>query len=330
MAKGTQLDHIYDDYGLYSLYYSREFDVKAFEALNAIVAASDFYHRYLKREKVSGLRILELFAGRSEHKDFFVNNCGLPIETYSCLDNAKHLKTNPEPGVVYGDALHMSKLGNTNYNLMLSFFHSLNGPIDLKASEIDRKTVLLHLKNAASILKRAEIGAYFLHLGNPGLGPIAEQVSSLDDEEVVTTTMYVHAGHRLRTQYKVAPSDTMFVEFVTSSEYRRSASTMYTKFKTIRVMSSSPTGRNPKVLNWITVRTPFIFRTWSENEMIDMMREAGFTDFLFYHNNKDSYTSNAERIELEAVIKSVDLTESDLKSPEQMSAFTSTEILAII
>lgn len=311
---------IYDDYDLYSIILGRDKDVKMFEAQNAVIAAEQL----LELREAAPLRILELFAGRSEHEKWFRDLATFPIARYDCLDNVIPLSDEKLPnGVVYGDAVTGDFEG---YDLLIAHYFSLNGPIIKHAQAITRKDVVRHLKNVVRNFKaeRNSEGrrGYYIHIGDIGVGNTLNQVLTLADE-TATDEVYVRPHHPIRSRFNLPARVEAHLTLESHASFDRWTRTILTHYFSVELVCEDRT-----IQRW-EIKDPFPFRTWSEDEMVDMIREAGFTDAVFFHNRRGAYADNSEHCLLMNSIQQQDVLGLDVKDDEETGAFNATEILAI-
>lgn len=262
MSKTLVVNHIYECYPLYFTLFGRSRHVKVYDAMTAVIAFENWRHE----RGIKKLKVLELFAGQSEHKEHFIGQFSDPavIQRYDCLD--LHI-TDPAAGVVQGDALTFDY---REYNAVLAFYFSLAATFVQDQTKHPRRQLDAFTRQAASTLKKGS--AFFLHLGQlDHVGSLAHPVK----DEVEEIDLW--PGHPLLCHFGVADdSGTVTLEKETS--YDRYTGCTYDHFKRIELRTSR------RLIAKISIKDPFVQRFWTEPEVVDSLMLAGFSDIDFYHN----------------------------------------------
>ena len=318
--KTVSLDHAYDFYPLYQLTYGRQVDVKAFEALNASVAADNFWSSNLRTTKTGlgpALRILELFAGVSEHKALFESISRLPIQKYDALDINHTIKS---PHVMIGDALTADYPG---YNFIMAHYYSLATCTDSRAA-LQALFNNVH-RNLTSAKKRKKgSAAFYFHLGHDGYTNALLNVGV----PVKNFELFVPYGHDLRKAFNLDRYDDCTLTYDTLREYNRVTSLNTDWVKNIKLRI-----KGVPVVEF-KIAQPFVSRFWSEPEVVDIAKEAGFTGFHFYHFGTDSRgdVAEASRFQLHAVVKHPNTPDDDgtYDDGETLDAFKATHMMVTV
>lgn len=326
----STISSIYDDYDLYSIVLGRDKDTKSFEALNSVIAAERLIALRTPSQQKIPLRVIELFSGRSEHRSYFLDYSEFDVDVYDGLDNA----SGTEGDVKYADAVTAEFNG---YDLAIAHFYSLGCPIVKGATCIDRKDVVKHLSNVARNLNSLPYTCgYYIHLGDTGLGNTLNQVLTVADE-VSVDEQNIRPNHPIRKRFDIPAYDPLKLRIESSVKFDRWTRTLSTRYSRITLLHNTSTHHKDmtfvhklerQVHCWEIVE-PFVFRTWSEDEMVDMLHEAGFRNALFFHNRRGQYADNSEHTELENVVTPEHLEGLDVNDEEELNAFNATEILAL-
>ena len=111
-----KINHVYEFYPLYLALYGRPHHTKAYDSLTACIAVE----RWAYTQEITKLNVLELFAGKSEHKEHFEAQFAMPerLAKYQTLD----LHADPSTEVIKGDALTYDY---KQHNVVFAFYYSL-------------------------------------------------------------------------------------------------------------------------------------------------------------------------------------------------------------
>jgi len=267
--KTLEFKSMYEIYPLYQIMYGRDIDTKAYEALNASIAAEHFWINEMKKK--GSLRVLELFAGKSEHKQYFMQSCTVPIELYDCLDNQPEVIGGD---VVFGDAIE--SIYPKKYNFIIAHYYSLD------TCTIYRDKLIGLMRNVygnLSNFKRNKSGAFFFHLSSDGYRNALLNVG----EPIKGFKYFVPPAHPLRTMFNVDPYDTTcHVQADTKREYNRITCINYDFVSNTKLMVRG------KAVAQFSFDEPFCHRFWSEPEVVDIALDAGFKKIEFYNNGVSS------------------------------------------
>lgn len=310
--KTVKIPHIYAHYALYQLMYGRELDTKVFEAIHSGVAAEHFFLNSMKKK--GELNILELFAGRSEHKQFFMQSCKVPVNKYDCLDNQPDAIV---PGVVLGDAVTSKYPGN--YNFIIAHYYSLSSCIT------SRSELVALFKNIYKNLRsNGKEGGFFFHLSPNGYQSALLNVG----EPVKQFDFYIPIGHPIRALYGIDPYER---DCVVVSDILRDYNRV-TCINADRIKNTTLVVKG-KVKVKFVIENPFLFRYWSEPEVVDIALEAGFTGFEFYNNSMtDTNDLIPKRSTLANVMKYPDIPVDDgtLEDGDSLESLMTTDMMVML
>jgi hypothetical protein len=316
--KTIKLRHVYDYYPLYQLMYGRDQDVKMFEAINASIAAEDFFIANHKRP----LRILELFAGHSEHMPHFLQVCHAPIECYSCLDNQPHAKAHD---VIVADAITGDYPG---FNLILAHYFSISTAVyherkvnGSKTFVHDRQALVTFFKNVHRNLTTKPLQgkrAFWFHLSDNGaLNALLEGSSP----PAINWNYGIPRGHVIRRDFHLDAFTPATLQATTHRIYDRRTSTVVDQLSNIALKSGG------KILVKFTVTEPFRSRYWSETEITDVMYETGFKDLTYYANHQEA-DHDATHLKLPSVVEYDEDVETE--TLDDVSKLLATDIMGVV
>lgn len=302
--KTWQIRHIYECYPLYRLLFGRSRSMKAHDALTAAIAAD----AWSAEKKVKELRVLELFAGQSEHEEHFRAQFNRPeaLKSYTCLD----IQVEPgQKGVVQGDALTFDY---RDFNFVVAYYYSMAASFIQVMDPYDstrRPRALLDKFTSQVFRTMPKKSALFLHTG---LLNHAGAVTYVEEER--EEQFFLEAGHPVARA--LGFTKPLIVRGSVVKHYDRVSCCTYDKLKPFHVYQVN--GRQERKVLEIRVRAPFIQRFWTEPEVVDSLAAAGFSEFKFY-NNAFSY-ADGPYTELQQVVDTPE---------EDADEVTATEILAI-
>lgn len=275
--KTVKLEHVYECYPIYSLLYGRDIDAKAFEAVNACIAAEHFWMDRLNQK--SKLSILEMFAGISEHKNFFLQSCKAPISRYACLDNQPGVANDD---VVIGDAITDEYPGS--FNFLIAYYYSLATCIYDANYIHSRESMVKFLRNVQHNLtltkgttKRSgkPKGGFYFNLSSNGYFNALANIGT----PIKKFEYHVPICHPIRKMFGIdAYAKSVMLTADTKRTYDRMLSTNYDYLENVQLWVGN------KVVAKFKIARPFSHRFWSETEIVDIAKEVGFTDIVFYNN----------------------------------------------
>lgn len=267
MAKNLlTLDHIYSCYPLYRTMYGSSPALKTHEMAMSAVLLADWFKG--DRENVS---LLELFCGNKEHADLLYAHSPYWIE-YTGLD--MHA---PEADI----KMDARKLMLPNkYDAILAVYHSIETTVAEDDGLISRRVVQQLFANCKKHLNKdgCMIIAY------NGL-PITPDNDSHLGNHVRSVTLHPMMHADFFEAMSMTPDYGYKLVIDMNTEYDRISGCTIDTYNSITV-NKGDTNRLR-----IEVEKPFVFRYWSESEIIDMAKEAGFTEFSFYASPGDLDTS---------------------------------------
>lgn len=297
--------HIYECYPLYQALYGVNNYHKSYDSLTAAVALEN----WVQETKAKKINILEAFSGKSEHKDSFIQQFGYAdlVSSYNCLD--KYAVSQQSASVIAGDALTFDY---SKFNVVLAFYYSLNSTF-IQGVEFPRKVLDAFFLNLYSTLKPKS--AVFLHLGAVDFRFALEQVSEPDVHDIT-----LRPNCELLKYFHIFDKPAV-LKYRVSNYYDRLTRCNYAKYTKICIVCDDEDQIT------IAISSPFIHRFWSESEVIDSMRSAGFSKFRFYHNTMSHDDLPCD--ELNTIVKYPECPSAASNVKEAINNMTTTDLLAI-
>ena len=307
MAPRTiKIEHLYHDYDLYSATFSRPPSYKLGEALSAVFTMHELQR--ISANGFSSFAIMEILAGRSEHKDnirTWASN--LDIRDYVLLDSECE-----SDECIKGDALD-ADFSQHDVNLIFGFFFSASSVVDLsgKHRDLHARTVVADLyKNMYRNLPK--IGAFSLDFASNGY--IASLCSPEGEHtEVLDVPFY----SKLRATYGLPAWGKCTVTMHRYATYDRlTSTTIYLFSKPIVIHYEGD------VVARIQVKQPMTQRYFSEPELVDMALDAGFSRVMLLKNN---YAEN----DFEVLPRFISLADDELLDNDDVPAYMGNTIVAL-
>lgn len=285
-----RINHLYDFYELYSALYSREYSWKAAEArgMSFVMAHTAVRSKKLLAQgkaainfEKEGFNVLEIFAGRGEHEKHLKLPPELKITRYTHNDLRDH--SAECPNFVQGDAT--TTKFDFGQNFIAALFYTMSSVHDDHGSH-NRQLMVKLFKNAYDNLPPG--GAFYFDFCSGGYAmSLAVDATDEEDEE---TEVVVEPDSALRLALGIPYHIGCKIQYRKRSVYDRTTATCIDHFVTpISVIAGART------VATIHIKEPMTQRYYSEPELVDIAREAGFTDFLFF--NLDYSDSAFERLE---------------------------------
>lgn len=299
-----KVNHVYELYPLYLAMYGRPRHTKAYDSLTACIAVE----RWAYANEITKLNVLELFAGKSEHREHFEAQFAMPerLSKYQTLD----LHADPSTEVIKGNALNYDF---KPHNVVLAFYYSLGttfiqGQVDPR-QKLDEFTANLYQTTPKH-------SCAFFHISDGNQKDAMNYVCHSHDG----TEYPLFINHPLLHTFGLHGHPGM-LRVWGHKTYDRLTSNTYEHIKVAKVYDAHGT-----LLGDIKVKEPFVQRFWTEPEIVDSFRVAGFKNFDFY-NNDLSYGEHHEY--LKRIIHSSDESPNPHpKSDEQeVERYIATEIL---
>jgi hypothetical protein len=297
MTKSTQassnkitINHMYDLYELYAVMYSRDYAWKAAEArgLSYVMTQAAIRSKKLLAQgkkaydyAKNGFNVLEVFSGKGEHLPHVKLPKDLTLKSYTHNDLRNH--TGVATNFVQGDALTTKFDG---HNFACALFYSMSSLHDEHGSH-NRKYLIQLFKNMYDSLP--EGGCFFVDFCPDGYR-LSLSVESTDNEDMAEITVDPNAD--LRERFNIPFDVECKLRYKKHVYYDRSLAQCFDQFTTpVSIMVGN------KTVASITIEEPMTQRYFSEAELADIAREAGFKDFMFFDlNYSNSDFSVAENI----------------------------------
>lgn len=254
--------HVYETPAVYSAIYGRQHGYKMGEA--------QAYAHILEKSRPASaskkMTVLELLAGdTSKHRDYFMSlySFSSQIDKYLSMD-----------GIANGDFdIIRDPLGH-KFDVALAYFYSANCIVDMKnGGRVTREGTVRALKNVFDHLKPG--GLFILDSVSDGYS-VSTCLDSSVTGEILKTAHYVDYGSELgidlrKRGLKFDPQDRVELHARTRSYYDHASS------NSIDDLQSVTCFLNDKPVFKVGYTVPFCIRYFSEPELLDMAREAGFT-----------------------------------------------------
>lgn len=305
-----RINHLYDFYELYGALYSREYPWKAAEGRGlgfAMAHAAVRSKKLLAQGKpalnfeVEGFNLMEIFSGRGEHHMHMKLPEALKINSYQHNDMRDHSEVCPD--FIQGDSTTTTFEGR---NFIAALFYSMSSLHDEHGNH-DRKLLLKLFKNMYDNLPAG--GAFFADFCSDGYN-MSLAVDDSDSEDF--TEVSVDSDSPIRTALNIPYHVQCTISYKKRSVYNRVTATCSDFFTTpITVTAGSRTVAE------VYVQEPMTQRYFSEPELIDIAKEAGFTDFMFFSLDY----SDADFTKLDNVLESEDGIDTDEVDGYMANAF---------
>jgi len=308
-VRNKKVEHIYHDYNLYAATYSRTPSYKLGEALSVLFTMNELKH--LDPKRFNSCSVLEILAGRSEHRKFINDYANVKIESYRYLDSDGSAD---DRAVVRSDALSVDlKALNIDVNFIVGFFFSASSVMDLNGSHrsVHARSVVAQLfKNMYDNLP--DVGAFSLDFAVNGYENGLYATKGTEEE-----TFPVPFFHALRAEYGLPAHGTCEVVLNRKAVYDRLTSTVTDSFTKPVLINY-----NGETVGRVHVKEAMSQRYFSESELTDMALDAGFSKILLLKND---YMENTYDI----LPNVIDLEEDEEIDESVVSNFMANTIVAI-
>lgn len=305
-----RINHLYDFYELYSSLYSREYSWKASEARGMGFAMS---HTAIRSKKLlaqgkpaldfekDGFDVMEIFSGKGEHHMHLKLPGALKLNSYQHNDLRDH--SADCPNFTQGNSMDVKFEGR---NFISALFYSMSSLHDEHGSH-DRKYMVQLFKNMYDNLP--EGGAFYADFCSGGYA-LSLSVDETDTDDF--TEVDIDSDSPLRVALDIPYHVTCKIQYKKRSVYNRTTATNSDFFITpISIIAGSRT------IAEVYVQEPMTQRYYSETELLDIAKDAGFTDFMFF--NLDY--SDAEFEKLENLLESEEGIDDDEVDDYMANAF---------
>lgn len=278
--KTLVIDHIYDFYELYTLMYSRSAPWKSAEAMGLSYAMTQAAIR--SRERLSnsqpafnfekeGFTVLEAFSGRGEHLPHLRLPTDLKLNNYFNNDIRDH--GGACTGFVQGDAL-TTDFSAYGINFACALFYSMSSLHDENGSH-DRKFLIRLFKNMYDSLPVG--GCFFVDFCPDGYRMSLALEATNDD---APAEIVIEPDDDLRKVLNIPYHADCYLKYKKHPKYNRATATCSDYFKgPVQVIADD------KVVCSVSIKHPMTQRYYSEAELTDIAREAGFKEFMFFNMN---------------------------------------------
>lgn len=229
------------------------------------------------------LNILELFAGNEENGNV-LRSLGIPIDTYVSVDGFApdaQIKANLAYASVSLQSLIPKKLAKTKWDAVFALYNSPETTVRDSEFNITRELVLNVFRNMASVCTPAHTLAIVSYSGSYN-----EQVfeNTLNEKSEAEDTFDYFTVPSFYEQFKALDHALpTTLEYAITNKYNRLSATLKIFFSRIKVK------QNDKVKFTLDIAEPFSFRYWSESELLDIARDAGFNQFHMLAFEDDIY-----------------------------------------
>ncbi len=260
--------HIYETPEIYDLMYNRNKSYKLGEAT--------IYAEILQSYKRPLSHVLELLSGEnSSHKNYFLDVINDDVEYY-CMDNiakGDNTVTVSNPSV--------DPFGKS-FDAILAFYYTASSYVDFdNGGRITRENciklytnVYKHLKPNGIFLLDSAIDGYNLALSNPN--------DDMSGEKEIDTLLVDNSNLLLRVLrekgIKIDKYEALFAKVIRRSYYERLTGNNVDYISKVKIYRKD----KKELLATYTFELPFCQRYFSEPEIVDMLKEAGFKTIKFW------------------------------------------------
>lgn len=283
MAKKIKLGHMYEDWELYSLLIQRTFREFAAESHLTAMALTWYYGNYLhqpgkpgKAPPVKPLSVLEVFAGNgTKHWPMIQGNIPFKVARFEQLDLLEHPQSKAN-GVTVGNLL--SYKFEQPFDIIYSPWDNMGVLLPEKGQYPTFAGLVEGLSNCYANLKTGGcVSIYPTCTPEELLGPDAEGVQ---DEQL---TLEIPPFDALRRKFKLDMVAPLLLVSDYYMEFDRHSRVFSEYYHNPRILSES----GAVLVAW-TVKGKNQIRCWSENELVDAIYLAGFSNTHFLHSQDDA------------------------------------------
>lgn len=263
--KTIRANHLYEVPALYEITHGST-PTDRVNNVSGFMCAIEMWMEKRNFSYTTGLDVLELFSGNSEHKKYFLDQAKFKVGSYKCIDIVPQDSTD----VVVAD-VRKDKLPKAH--LIVGYYLSANSIMD-DSYKPTRKIMLETFRNIHASLKPD--GAFVLDFfpnGNSCLESLNADPEQVHDFRIPyfhsmrTLVKFPESGRELRLKYKSVET------------YDRKGLFCDETLSNILVYSPD----NKKTVARITLNLPLRQRYWTEPELVEIAKEVGFTDAIFMH-----------------------------------------------
>lgn len=277
--KTLKIEHFYKNYPFYKIVYGREYEQKAIEVAKFSSALDIWKANVIKKN--FPIHILEAFAGKSEHKQFWKNYKQHDIKSYLSMD----IEKNDDPNVIQGD-IKTCKLPD-NINAVFAYYYSMHFVTDEYGMHTREAMVRMFnnvYKGLKANKKKHKLPSFFaVHLD---ITDTKDYIMSKMVEPSVTDFAFpVPINSPLWEYYNANPYKDRLV-YVTDlkREYDWLTQT------TIETYSKGRMFLNDKLIQRIIIEKPFTYRPWTADNIIEIGISAGFKVMMFNSDTENFYS----------------------------------------
>lgn len=266
------MKHVYEEYDLYKIIYGREPEFKLFDVA-VFSSILDYYQSLLERQ--IDFNILEPFAGKSEHKDFWKYFPQHSILSYKTMD----IIPNDNPDVICDDIKTATFI---DINLVVAYYYSLRFVKDENGNHSDQAMTQM-FRNLYKNLAPTK-GACIFHIGVP---------TNLLPSTLVN--IFVPFDSPLYKTYNKEPFKyELYIEGFMKTKYSHENKT-YTDYLDLTLVDS-----DENIVQKLDL-APFSYRQWEADEIIEIAKSQGFETIgfnstMFGHTHISDYKQDDNNI----------------------------------
>lgn len=277
MTKKYNYNHIFDCYPVYVMLYGSHPVDKHTEAMCATVITEAWLDGYNKRGWKDGIDVLEILSGISEHEPYYRQHATFSINTYYNNDLRSHPESE-ERKIIVGDACTTEF---PEVDIIFAHYYAAAQIMDDKALHTRDKMLELY-ENMYHTLN--ENGAFVMDFADDGQRTALEDLIDRDESG---DRFEIYYGHPLREFLGLpATSGKYHIRAKTKLTYDRVNCRTIESFDKVEVHSNRME-RGGTLIAEFNFKLPFTQRYWTESELVDIAKEAGFTKFMFWHEDMD-------------------------------------------
>jgi SAM-dependent methyltransferase len=270
--KTFEFEHIYSSNGLYRLFYGGLPMDKHLEAWTAVRTVEEFVHHGNYPVPKEGFQFLEIMSGAgSQHEGYFRQHATFPIKSYYKNELRKYGGM-VFPDVMIGDAESLKT--DITFDMIFAFFYPLPQIMDNNWNH-SRPKMQRVFSNMARLLKTG--GGFYFDIAPDGYRIGFEDLIDYHESECMQE-LVIPYQHPLRDELGLKSHSYVYVNVDREFTYDRIGCCAVTKFDEMQFYEDG------KLAVTVDVERPWTQRFWSETEIIDIAKEAGFIDFMFFRS----------------------------------------------
>lgn len=279
-VKTIVIEHPYSDYDFYHCLFVPSRVPKLLEAEGTCFAIEHLIHE--NSETISqDLNIVEFMSGKGEFEEHIRSSARFPIGKYVGIDSVS--QSNPRTKLIVGDVT--KKFPEFKANIILALYYSASsvlGPDGIPSPATMRSMC----KNAFENLLPG--GGFFLSFAAQGEA-LSFDLSDGEDDEEKEVPIPIYNG--LRKKFDLNNTESAYLSFQQDNVYKRQHGVVVETMKKIKVINESK-----KIVGKIKINQPLYQLYMSESHIIDNLKQAGFTKFLFFDISYDEGHVTIEKL----------------------------------